>query len=77
MVILTNKKLKKGPSVFKEIHDDTCSVPKIILLVNNQLKATTDAAIEASLASASSDRLVITTGAFPPKTTPAAQAPIK
>ena len=35
MVILTNKKLKKGPSVFKEIHDDTCSVPKIILLVNN------------------------------------------
>ena len=35
MVILTNKKLKKGPSVFKEIHDDTWSVPKIILLVNN------------------------------------------
>ena len=37
----------------------------------------TAAAIEASLASDSSDLLVITTGALPPKTTPAAQAPIK
>ena len=33
--------------------------------------------IEANLASASSDLLVITTGAFPPKTTPAAHAPMK
>ena len=33
--------------------------------------------IEANLASASSDLLVITTGALPPKTTPAAQAPMK
>ena len=41
------------------------------------LRATTAAAIEASLASDSSDRLVITTGVFPPSTTPAAHAPIK
>ena len=33
--------------------------------------------MEANLASASSERLVITTGAFPPSTTPAAQAPMK
>ena len=35
------------------------------------------AAIEANLAGASSDRLVITTGTLPPITTPAAQAPQK
>ncbi len=33
--------------------------------------------MEASLATASSDLLVITTGTFPPTTTPAAHAPIK
>jgi hypothetical protein len=33
--------------------------------------------MEANLASVSSDLLVITTGVFPPKTTPAAQALIK
>ena len=38
---------------------------------------TTAAAIDANLAVASSDLLVITTGTFPPTTTPAAQAPIK
>ena len=38
---------------------------------------TTAAAIEANLDSASSERLVITTGVLPPKTTPAAHAPIK
>ena len=41
------------------------------------LNETTAAAIEANLASASSDLLVITTGALPPRTTPAAHAPIK
>ena len=41
------------------------------------LKAITAAAIEANLASASSDLLVITTGVLIPRTTPAAQAPIK
>ena len=33
--------------------------------------------MDANLAGASSDLLVITTGTFPPITTPAAQAPIK
>ena len=41
------------------------------------LKAITAAAIDASLASASSDLLVITTGVLLPITTPAAHAPIK
>ena len=29
------KKLKDGSSAFKEIHDGSCSAPKIILLVNS------------------------------------------
>ena len=29
------RKLKDGPSAFKEIHNGTCAAPKIILLVNN------------------------------------------
>ena len=43
----------------------------------NQSKETTAAAIDANLEVASSDLLVITTGTFPPTTTPAAQAPMK
>ena len=39
--------------------------------------ATTAAAMDAILAGASSDRLVITIGTLPPTTTPAAHAPIK
>ena len=41
------------------------------------MSVTTAAAIEANLAGAAADLLVITTGTFPPITTPAAHAPIK
>ena len=46
----------------------------MIISMKNQSKVTTAAAIEANLACASSDLLVITIGTLPPTTTLAAQA---
>ena len=73
----TENFLTKFGATVKDFEALDCIDPKEARRTDLFIQYGTAAAIEANLAVASSDLLVITTGTFPPITTPAAQAPIK